>query len=127
MARLISKQALIGVEIVFSSESTIEHERVDSNYPHNFISITSLSAIEGVHATPTAGVYNIYVKTSKSSGYESILDNGEVDARLTGGDGLADGESISASFDGNPYAVKVVPVGVDVALAYEVNITQNVT
>ncbi len=125
MSKIVKKQALIGEEIELFANSGEQIERVDSNYPVNYVDIISLDGLDGEPVTPTAGTFSIYVKTSDSGGYKALSDNGELSADLTGGSSLVDGVAEGASFYGNPFGIKIVPVGVDVAAAYEVIIKQN--
>ena len=127
MARSIKKQALIGVEIILTSDVGGEIHRINPNITHNFIDIISLDGLGGNPVIPTTGTYEIFVSTTKGGGFKSLTDNGSLSAALTGGSALADGVAQGASFEANPYSIKIVPTGVDVAIAYEVHVRQNLT
>ena len=120
------KTALIGESILFTVDDPVFINRIDPNLSHNFVDVVSLDGA-GNPVTPAAGDYMIYVKTNADGGFKALTDGGSLNAALTGGDSMADGLPVGASFGQNPIEIKVVPVGVDVALAYRVLIIQNLT
>lgn len=98
---------------------------ITHGFPYNFIFIVSLDGIGGSPVVPTTGTFKIYVRLVRDGGFHSLTDNGTINADLTGGSSMADGKEKRSSFNGNPYAIKVVPSGVDVAGAYRVTVLQN--
>ena len=122
-----TKEALIGSSIIFTTTDAEFIERVHPNTAHNFVDVVSLDGLGGNPVIPTAGDYLITVKTNDRGGFKAIQDNGTLSAALTGGSALADGVAEGASFDQSPLEIKVTPIGVDVAAAFAVYITQNLT
>ena len=120
------KNNLIDDVTVFSNKSAITDGQIMMHFPHNFVDIVSLDSISGEPTTPSAGTYSVYVKTVDRGGFKSLKD-GELDAKLTGGDSLADGLQLGVDFSANPIEIKVVPSGVIGAAAYKVVVTQNLT
>jgi len=127
MFNSIEKEALIGATITFDADTDSEHQKVRPELPHVFVDVISLDALDGSPVIPTAGTYEIFFKDAKDGGFKTIADNGSLAAGKTGGSGLADGVAEGASFSGNPLGIKVVPTGVDVAVAYRVSIRQNLS
>jgi hypothetical protein len=121
----VNQEALIGATITFNADNGAN--AITPTLVHNFVDVVSLDGLDGSPVTPTAGTYEITVQDMNDGGFKSITDNGSLDATKTGGTGLADGVQIGASFLGNPVAIKIVPTGVDVAVAYRVSIKQNVS
>jgi len=119
----LKKKELIAATIIFVQTDT-ETERIDPNSPNNFIDVISLDGLNGVPVIPTAGTYEIHVKTDDNGGFKAISDNGSLAATKTGGSALADGIAEGASFTGLPIEIKIVPTGLDVAIAYRVLIKQ---
>lgn len=121
--RRVQKEALIAATITFD-QSGDEKERIDPNSPNNFIDVISLDGLGGSPAIPGAGTYEIHVKTDVDGGFKAISDNGSLAGGKTGGSALADGIAEGASFTGLPIAIKIVPTGITVAIAYRVLIKQ---
>ena len=121
--RRVNKEALIGATITFD-QSGPEGVRIDPNSPNNFIDVISLTGLGGSPVTPGAGTYEIHVKTDADGGFKAIADNGSLAGSKTGGSALADGIAEGASFTGLPIAIKIVPTGITVAVAYRVLIKQ---
>jgi hypothetical protein len=121
----VNQEALIGATITFNADNGAN--AITPTLVHNFVDVVSLDGLDGSPVTPTAGTYEITVQDMNDGGFKSITDNGSLDATKTGGTGLADGVQIGASFLSNPVAIKIVPTGVDVAVAYRVSIKQNVS
>ncbi len=120
-----TKQALVGAEVLFTSDDVEAITRIDPNLVRNFVDIISLDGLDGSPVTPSSGDYNIFVKTDAEGGFKSLSDNGTLSALLTGGNTLADGVEEGASFAANPLEIKVVPATIAGAVAYRVTITQN--
>jgi len=112
--------------MLLTQDDPVVAQRITANLPHNFVDIVSLDD-GGAPVTPGGGNYEIYVKTTKEGGFKALTDNGTIPAANTGGDTLADGVAIGASFLGNPLVIKVVPVGVTGAVSYKVHVIQNAT
>jgi len=121
--RRVNKEALIGATITFD-QSGPEGVRIDPNSPNNFIDVIALDGLGGSPVIPTAGTFTISVKTDVDGGLKAIADNGTLAATKTGGSALADGIAEGASFTGLPIEIKVIPSGVDVAVAYRVLVKQ---
>jgi hypothetical protein len=121
--RRVQKEALIAATITFDQTGS-ENERIDPSSPNNFIDVISLTALGGNPVTPGAGTYEIHVKTDVDGGFKAIADNGSLAGSKTGGSASADGVVEGASFTGLPIAVKIVPTGITVAVAYRVLIKQ---
>lgn len=120
----VFKEALIGASILFvNSDKENEFESISPSFPFNSIDIISLD-VSGNPVTPTTGFYQILVKTDVNGGFKTLSSNGQLDATLTGGSLLVDGEAFSIDFIGLPIEIKIVPVGVDVAVSYRVLIKQ---
>jgi len=122
--RRLEVESLIGATTVIDI-GTDPKLNITPGLPYNFIFIVSLDGIGGAPVVPTTGTYKTYVRLVRDGGYHSLTDNGTINATDTGGSLLADGAEKRASFSGNPYAIKVVPTGVDVAAAYRVTVLQN--
>ena len=121
--RRIQKEALIAATITFT-QADIQSQLIDPSSPNNFIDIIALDGLVGSPVIPTAGTFTILVKTDVDGGFKAIADNGTLAATKTGGSALADGIAEGASFTGLPIEVKIIPSGVDVAVAYRVLIKQ---
>lgn len=121
--RRVQKEALIAATTIFT-QSDIQTESIDPSSPNNFVDVIALSALGGVPVIPTAGTFTITVKTDVNGGFKDIADNGTLAATKTGGSALADGIAEGSSFTGLPIEIKVIPAGVDVAVAYRVLIKQ---
>ena len=121
--RRIQKEALIAATTIFT-QSDIQTELIDPSSPNNFIDVIALDALNGSPVIPTAGTFTISVKTDVNGGFKSISDNGTLAATKTGGSALADGIAEGASFTGLPIEIKIIPSGVDVAVAYRVLVKQ---
>ena len=119
-----TKSALVSEAILF--ESGREHDRINHSYPHNMVDVISMD-VSGSPVTPTSGEYRVHVKTSAYGGWKSLSDNGILDATLTGGSSLPDGVGEGATFDGNPFSIKVTPTGIVGAVSYSVTVTQNLS
>lgn len=119
-----TKQALIGDTITFDAYTDPGPNALDPELFSNFVDVVSLDGINGVPVIPTAGDFLIYAQTTPQGGFKALSDNGTLAATKTGGSALADGIAEGASFSGVPLAIKIVPTGVDVAVAYRVDITQ---
>lgn len=121
--RRVEKEALIASTITFD-QNDIENERISPNLQINFIDVISLDGLGGSPVIPTTGSFEIHVKTDENGGFKAIADNGSLAATKTGGSALADGIAEGASFKGLPIAIKIVPAGIAVAVAYRVIIKQ---
>lgn len=122
----VSKEALIGDTLLFNSETDDQIDRIHHSFAMNHIDIISLDALDdGNPVTPTTGTYEIYAKTDIDGGFKLVPERGSFLATLTGGSGLPDGVAVGASFTGFPIEFKIVPTGVDVAVAYRVDIKQS--
>ena len=119
-----TKQALIGESIIFDALTDSGPNVLDVEGVSNFIDIVSLDTLGGSPVIPTFGSYKIYVKTSPQGGFKILSHNGSLKAEKTGGSALADGLAEGADFSGTPLAIKVVPIDVNVAVAYRVDIAQ---
>ena len=124
--RTISKESIVSVNTLFTVDDPIKTDQLAPNLVHNFVHIVSLDGL-GDPVTPASGSYSIFVKPSKDNGFQSITDNGTIDATLTGGNSSADGVAISASYSSNSHEVKVVPDSIVGAVSYRVTIRQNLT
>ena len=127
MNRIDKTGALVATngEVIFYSNETDERtDRLNPSLSANFVEIVSQD-IDGNAVIPTAGSYEIYVQQVITGNFRAIADEGTVDATLTGGEAMADGTGVSSSFVGNPIAVKVKAIGVDVAAQFYAVITQN--
>ena len=121
--RRVEKEALIGATLTFD-QTGAENERIDPSSPNNFIDVISLDGLAGSPVIPGAGTYEIHVKTDIDGGFKAIADNGSLAGGKAGGSALADGIAEGASFTGLPIAIKIVPTGITVAVAYRVLIKQ---
>ncbi len=100
-------------------------ERLDPNKLNNFLYVISLDGPDGDPVIPTAGTYTIYVQAVPDGPWMAIADGGTLDATLTGGDAMADGVGVRASFEGGPIGVKVIADSVDVATEFRVHLIQS--
>ena len=121
--RRVEKEALIAATITFT-QADIQSQLIHPSSPNNFIDVIALDALGGSPVIPTAGTFTISVKTDVDGGFKAVADNGTLAATKTGGSALADGIAEGASFTGLPIEIKVIPSGVDVAVAYRVLIKQ---
>lgn len=121
----VSKEALIGQTIIFDHQTDDETDKIIHSHAMNHIDIISLDGLNGSPVIPTVGTFSIYVKTDEDGGFKSVPDNGLLSATKTGGSLLADGVAVGSNFVGFPLAIKIVPNGVDVAVAYRVSIKQS--
>ncbi len=119
----VEKEALIASTITFTQADS-QTELIDPNSPNNFIDVISLDGLGGSPVIPTAGTFEIFLKTDEDGGFKAIADNGSLAAGKTGGSALADGIAEGASFTAMPLEIKIVPTGTDVAVAYRVLIKQ---
>lgn len=120
-----TKISPIATTTIFSVNDSNGPDRILAELIQNQVFITSLHSIDfPIPVIPTAGSFSIFVKTTPNGGFHSISDNGVIAAANTGGLLMADGLEKSASFNGSPLEIKIVPSGVDVALAYEVTVMQ---
>jgi len=120
-----TKESLIGDVLLFNNEIEPPAETIKDSFAMNHIDIISLDGFDGNPVTPTTGRYEIYARTDIGGGFKLLFEHGLVDAKKTGGSSLPDGVAIDSRFVGFPLAFKIVPVGVDVALAYRVAIKQS--
>lgn len=120
MTKNVSEDAL------FTTDDDIATQRIDFSHPHNFVTITSLDDT-GNAVIPSGGMYEIFVKKTKTSGFAAIGDNGTVDATKTGGNLMPPGDQVESSFAGNAMEILVRPNGVVGAVNYSVTVTQNLT
>lgn len=118
ITKSITKQALIGATLIVPANE-LASVHIDA-----FVDVISLSGLGGTPVIPSVGTYEIYVQSDLKGGFKSISDNGSLAAGKTGGSALADGLAEGASFRSQISAIKIVPTGVDVAVAYEVIIRQ---
>lgn len=89
------------------------------------IHIISLSDYSGPPAQPTTGTYTVYIQLVPDGSFHSISDLGGVlDATLTSGDLLPDGQGLYLISQSIPHSIKIVPNIVDVATHYRVTIKQ---
>jgi len=122
----VSKEALIGETILFvNSDKENELESISPSFMSNQIDIISLDGLKGSPALPTAGTFNIYARTDIDGGFKLVTTNSSMSAIRAGGSLLDDGVAEGATFIGFPLEIKIVPVGVDVAIAYRVDIKQS--
>lgn len=121
----VKKEALVSQTILFTAETDAEFEAISPSYGYNLIDIISLDGLNGSPVIPTTGSYNVFARTDKDGGFKLLTDNGSLDATKTGGSALADGVAVGASFIDFPLEFKIVPTGVDVAVAYRVHIRQS--
>ncbi len=119
----LSKEALIGSVISFAHDDTTT-DRLNPQFAMNHIDVISLDGLNGSPVIPTVGTFEIYVRTDIDGGFKRLPDRGVLDATKTGGSASGDGVVIGASFAGFPLEFKIVPVGVDVATAYRVDLKQ---
>lgn len=112
--------------IIFTTNDSEITRRINPNLVHNFIDIVTLN-ITGQQTPASAGEFIITFRSSSGSGFQTISDNGTIQANTTGGTGQADGISVSASFASNPHEIKIVPNGVLGVSDYTVTIRQNLT
>lgn len=129
MRQSIKEVALVAGagEIIFNVEDASEHNRISSQFPHNFFEIISLTAVDGVPALPTTGDYVTVVETAKDAGFGVISDGASIAAEFTGGTAQVADTNIGGSFSGNPQRIKITATAVDVAAAFRVVIRQNAT
>jgi len=121
--RRILKTAILPGEMLFL-ESDPEVVRVRPDFARTYLDIVTTDA-SGAPVTPSTGTYTVYAKTADDDmGFQTLQDQGTVQAITTGGSSMPDGQGVQSSFSGNPVAVKVVPSGVDVGVGYKVVITQ---
>lgn len=121
----VSKEALIGATILFNAETDIESESISPNYAYNIIDIISLDGLKGSPVTPTAGTFEIFVRTDIGGGFKRLCERSSFQAKLSGGSSMADGMAVDAKFIGYPLEFKIAPTGVNVAVAYRVSIKQS--
>ena len=112
-------------EIIFDVESG--PEGLVPDHPHCFIDVVSLDAIDGNPVQPGAGNYLIYIESAPNAGFQSISDNGTLDATKTGGGTTTDGTVLGASFNGPVNRIKIKVSGVTTATHARVIVTQNLT
>lgn len=121
----VSKEALIGATLLFNAETDIESESISPNYAYNIIDIISLDGLKGSPVTPTAGTFEIFVRTDIDGGFKRLCERTSFISKFTGGSSMADGMAVDAKFIGYPLEFKIVPTGVNVAVAYRVSIKQS--
>lgn len=124
-SRLISKTAALttGAGTLDFDQTDGERQRPDPAFAHNFVVITTLDA-SGDPVVPTAGTYTVYVETAPDGGFESLSD-GAINATDTGGRTGAVGSVASASFDGNPWSIRIVADSVDAGTQFRAHVVQN--
>lgn len=120
----VQKEALIGATITFDAEADTTPDVINPSSPSNFVDVISLDGLDGAPVIPTVGTYEIHVQTDVDGGFKSIADNGSLAAGKTGGSALVDGIAEGGSFTGLPLKIKIVPTGVDVAVAYRAIVKQ---
>lgn len=121
----ISKEVLIGSEIIFDNQDDDENVAITPNYMSNQIDIISLDGLDGDPVIPSSGTYKIYVQTDEDGPYKTISKGSTVDAVLTGGSANDDGIFHESYHVGLPLKIKIVPVDVVGPVAYRVSIKQN--
>lgn len=128
MSNPITQDFLIGV--IGKIEADPEDPTDPSISPQltdNFLEIISLNDLGGDPVIPTAGRYEIYVRTAESGGFRKMDANTIIDATLTGGELMPPGETVAASFVGNVLEAEIIPIGIIGAVAYRVVATQNIS
>ena len=118
----IQELLLTNGEIIFEVGSGPTKIRAD--LPRNFVNIISLDGSDGNPVAPGAGVYNTFVEAVPGSGFQSVADNGTLDATKTGGNSITDGTVLAASFVGPVNRIKVVQTGVTTATHAKITIQQ---
>ncbi len=122
MFNIADKEDLVTEAINFIVGDVALPDRLIQNLAFTWINIVSLDGSNNP-ITPTAGFYEIYVRTNKDTGFENV-DIGQ-HAIFTGGSSLADGVE-KASFYGAIFEeIKIVPVGIVGAVSYKVYIRQS--
>lgn len=121
MFNTVEKIGLVNESILFSIYDESLPEKLLSHLAHNWINIVSLDGNDDPIA-PTAGEYNVYVKTSPNTGFELVQQ--PLDADKTGGSSMPDGVERGVYYSSIVEEIKITPVSVTGAVSYQVHVRQ---